>query len=210
MYIKSISLRNYRCYENIQIKFDKEYTVLVGVNGAGKSTILDALATALGSYIAGFDGIASNGIMHDDAHRKMYELGSRVEAEEQYPVELGTVGDIDGKEIQWRRSLHGKNGRTHISEAKPIMEYADKLQNKVREGDKNTILPLIAYYGTGRLYMQKKQKRNVSLNTKFSRTTGYTDCLDSASNDKQMIRWFEQMTAIQIQEQKTNPDCAST
>lgn len=81
MYIKSLSLKNYRCYEQIDVEFNSEYTVLVGVNGAGKSTILDALATALGSYIAGFDGIASNGITRDDAHRKMYELGSRVDSE---------------------------------------------------------------------------------------------------------------------------------
>ncbi|MGB8452667.1 MAG: AAA family ATPase [Anaerocolumna sp.] len=87
-----------------------------------------------------------------------------------------------------------------------VMEYGEKLQNCVREGDKKTILPLIAYYGTGRLYMQKKQKRNVSVNPTFSRTTGYIDCLDSASNDKQMMRWFELMTSIQIQEGKIIPE----
>ncbi len=39
------------------------------------------------------------------------------------------------------------------------MEYGSTLQKSVREGNKNTILPLIAYYGTGRLYMQKKLKK---------------------------------------------------
>ncbi|MGB8452666.1 MAG: ATP-binding protein [Anaerocolumna sp.] len=91
---------------------------MVGVNGAGKSTILDAISTALGSYIVGFDGIASNRISHDDAHRKMYELGSRIEAEEQYPVEITAFADLDGRKVEWKRSLHAKNGRTHISEAK--------------------------------------------------------------------------------------------
>lgn len=200
MHIKSLALKNYRCYEELQVDFNREYTILVGVNGAGKSTILDAVSTALGSFIAGFDGIASNGITREDAHRKMYELGSRIDAEEQYPVEISAVCDFGEKEISWTRSLHSQDGRTHISKAKAIMECGSSLQKSVRSGDKNIILPLIAYYGTGRLYMQKKQKKNASENTRFSRTTGYIDCLDSASNDKQMLQWFKQMTEIQLQE----------
>lgn len=200
VHIDVLSLKNYRCYEDISMEFNPEYTVLVGINGAGKSTILDALATALGSYIAGFDGIASNGITRDDAHRKMYELGSRVDAEAQYPVEIIATGRVNETEIQWKRSLHSHDGRTHIRDAKAIMDYGSMLQGKVREGDAKAVLPLIAYYGTGRLYMQKKQKRNATEDTRFTRTVGYVDCLDSASNDKMMMRWFEQMTAIQIQE----------
>ncbi len=206
MHIQSLTLKNYRCYENIEINFNPEYTVLVGVNGSGKSAVLDAAATALGSYLAGFDGIPSNGIWQDDAHRKMFELGSRVEAEAQYPVEIGAVCSVGDKELAWKRSLHAKTGRTHISEAKSIMDYGRELQIKVRQGDKSAILPVIAYYGTGRLYMQKRQKRNASAETTFTRTSGYLDCLDSASNDKQMMKWFEQMTAIQIQEGKRIPE----
>ena len=207
MYIKSLALKNYRCYEGLNVDFDKDYTILVGVNGAGKSTVLDAVSTALGSFIAGFDGIASNGITREDAHRKMFEMGSRVDAEEQYPVEITAVCGVEGKEdITWTRSLHSHEGRTHISQAKTIMEYGSELQQKVREGDKETILPLIAYYGTGRLYMQKKQKKNASANTRFSRTTGYVDCLDSASNDKQMMQWFKSMTEIQLQEGHPVPE----
>ncbi len=206
MYLKSLRLKNYRGYEQLSVRFNREYSVLVGVNGAGKSSILDAAATALGSYIAGFDGISSSGITKEDAHRKMYELGSRIEAEEQYPVEIEAVCDVEGKELNWSRSLHGKEGRTHVREAKNIMEYANELQKKVREGSKATVLPVIAYYGTGRLYMQKKQKRNSSEDIRFTRTSGYTDCLDLASNDKLMMRWFEQMTSIQIQEGKVVPE----
>jgi len=207
MYIKSLALKNYRCYEELNVEFNKDYTILVGVNGAGKTTILDAVSTALGSFITGFDGIASNGIAREDAHRKMYEMGSRIDAEEQYPVEIKATCGMEGKEdISWERSLHSHEGRTHISQAKKIMEYGSELQQKIREGDKETILPLIAYYGTRRLYMQKKQKKNASENTKFSRTTGYVDCLDSASNDKQMLQWFKLMTEIQLQEGHPIPE----
>lgn len=167
MHINSLTLKNYRCYEHLNVEFNPEYCVLAGVNGAGKSTILDGVATALGSFLAGFDGVASNAISPDDAHRKMYELGSRIDAGAQYPVEISASGRAEGEEIKWTRSLHGKNGRTYISGARQIMDYGSRLQEKVRQGDKDIILPLVAYYGTGRSYMSGKVKRTVSPDVRF-------------------------------------------
>jgi len=47
MIIKSLHLENYRCFENFDIGFDDRLTVLVGVNGAGKTATLDALSVFL-------------------------------------------------------------------------------------------------------------------------------------------------------------------
>lgn len=47
MKIKSLHLENYRCFENFDIDFDEHLTVLVGVNGAGKTAVLDALSIFL-------------------------------------------------------------------------------------------------------------------------------------------------------------------
>jgi predicted ATP-binding protein involved in virulence len=49
MIIKSITLENYRCFQNININFDERLTVLVGENASGKSAILDALSMYLNS-----------------------------------------------------------------------------------------------------------------------------------------------------------------
>ena len=206
MFLNKISLKNFRCFEEIEIDLNKEYTVLVGVNGAGKSSVLDGISLALGSYIAGFDGISSNGIGQDDARLQMFELGSRMDGEAQYPVEIYADCNINEKKIEWTRSLQRPNGKTLITGAKKIMDYARKIQEEIRKGNKDIILPIIAYYGTGRLYMQKKQKKNQNQNTKFTRTSGYIDCLDSASNDKLMMRWFEHMTMIEIQEGEKIPE----
>jgi predicted ATP-binding protein involved in virulence len=40
-------LENYRCFENFAINFDEHLTVLVGVNGSGKTAVLDALSILL-------------------------------------------------------------------------------------------------------------------------------------------------------------------
>ena len=43
MRIHSLHLENYRSFEAFDIEFDDRLTVLVGVNGAGKTAVLDAL-----------------------------------------------------------------------------------------------------------------------------------------------------------------------
>lgn len=206
MYIKSIELKNFRCYEKLKADFNREYTVLVGINGAGKSSLLDAVITALGSYLAGFDGIPSNGIQQDDVRLTTQELGSRIDTEPQYPTEISCTGDFEGREIAWKRSLRSKNGRTIIVDARPVMDYGKYLQKFVSAGDKNVILPVIACYGTGRLYFQKQLRSKNTIGDKTRRTNGYLDCLNPAANDRMLMKWFEQMTAIQIQEQKHVPE----
>ncbi|MDO4777883.1 MAG: AAA family ATPase [Cardiobacteriaceae bacterium] len=46
MKLKSLGLANYRGFERLDIDFDERLTVIAGINGTGKSSILQALATA--------------------------------------------------------------------------------------------------------------------------------------------------------------------
>ena len=57
MKMTSLTIKNFRCFENIKIDFDKKLTVLVGKNGSGKTSVLDVIAV-LFSYISGFNSMA--------------------------------------------------------------------------------------------------------------------------------------------------------
>lgn len=46
--LKELELANFHQFEHYAIDFDEHVTVLVGDNGSGKSTILDAASVALG------------------------------------------------------------------------------------------------------------------------------------------------------------------
>ena len=62
MYLKNIKLHNFRCYEKLEIDFHKKLTVIVGKNGSGKTSILEATAIALGTWFAGFNNITGKSI----------------------------------------------------------------------------------------------------------------------------------------------------
>lgn len=210
MRIGRLKVKNFRCFEKLEMQLHPKCNVLVGINGAGKSTVLDALAVALGGYLSGFDGIKSNSILPEDAHYKMFSIGSRIEPQEQFPVEIyieGTVmetrvetADTFECVISWQRELNGKDRRTTYGNVKLIADYAKTLQNRVRSGDVTCILPLVAYYGTGRLWLQKRNRTKYKKGEKLNRQMGYIDCIAAESNEKQMLQWFEEMTYIQLQE----------
>ncbi|MHB8125760.1 MAG: AAA family ATPase [Desulfitobacteriaceae bacterium] len=206
MNINNICLLNFRCFENTQIKFNNELTIIVGSNGAGKSSVLDAVAIAMGSFIAGIDGIQSNSISKDDVRFVSYELGSVIDRQPQFPVNIQCEANINEEVLTWVRALNSETGKTTIVDAKQIMKYADGLQQNVRKGDRNTILPLVSYYGTGRLFAQKKKKRSSTSLQSATRFTGYIDCLDIMSNEKLMLEWFKKMTLIELQEKRDLPE----
>lgn len=53
IYIKSLHIENYKCYENVDVEFNNSTNIIVGNNEAGKSTILEALNLCLSGLING-------------------------------------------------------------------------------------------------------------------------------------------------------------
>ena len=87
--------------------------------------------------------------------------------------------------------LHFKIEST--KDAKELIDYGKRLQKAVRTPATDTKLPLLAYYGTARLWQQKKQTEKKLSRT--SRTIGYTDCLDPGSSYKSFVAWFRYWSA---------------
>ncbi len=202
MKIKKLHLENFRCFKDETIKLSENLTVLVGNNGSGKTTILDAVSIALGGLLSGFDGVKSREIITDEVRLEHYTRGSVIDSQPQYPLRITCEALIENKSFTWTRALNKEGGRTTRNEAQVVIKYAEKVQKEVRQGNDKIILPVISYYGTGRLWVQKKQKTEEALARLQSRFLGYTDCLDPASNEKLMTKWFEKMTLIHFQEGK--------
>ena len=86
MRISSVTLKNFRCFKNLSIDFDEKLTVLVALNGQGKTSVLDAIRIALWPYISAFDVVVgtmpNSGIEVDDVrlvrNNKQYKYGASV------------------------------------------------------------------------------------------------------------------------------------
>lgn len=205
MFLKSMVLHNFRCFSSLYVCFHNRLTVIVGSNGAGKSTVLEAATIAAGTLTAAMDGLTNYGIKKSDAHYKYFDLGSNIDVQPQFPVEIIATGNVDGEEISWTRSLNSANGRGGLASAKELTQIAQEYQNRMRSGDKDLKLPIISYYGTGRLWAQHRDKKNDTFE-KNNRSNGYIDSLDGAANDKLMMKWFQKMTMQEIQRKQEIPE----
>lgn len=198
--IERLQLWDYRCFDSIDIDFHPRLTVIIASNGAGKTSILDAIAVAFGPYVGAFDeGVGAHFGPEDIRLSRVRRTSSSEMEFAPKGVHLMATGYISGSMIAsladdqvsttWRRSLAGPvKAKTTIKDAKELINYGKRQQEAVRTKDNDTLLPLLAYYGTGRLWQQKKLTDAKLPRT--SRTIGYADCLDPASSYKSFVAWF--------------------
>ena len=195
MILKSLSLKNFRRFESLEIDFHERLTVIVARNGQGKSTILDATTVALGTFVGAFDLGKAEGIHVSDA--RYARKGEHSENEQQFPVTV-SAGFSD-PDIQIERELTGPKNRTTIKGAAELTNYGKSLMTQVRNL-KDVTLPVIAYYGSGRLWVTHKNMERKSVLSE-SRSMGYEDCLSSASNYTQIQQWMAKATYAVLQQQ---------
>ena len=203
MNISKISLTNYRKFEKIDIEFDNKLSVLIGKNGTGKTSILEALAVAAGTFFFALDGISSIGIRAVDVYNKYFSIGEDIDVQKQFPVEIIANGSIEGQKIEWKRSLNSIAGKTTSVDAKKMTSISKSYQERLMMGDTSLKLPLVAYYGTGRLWDEHREKWG-GIYRQNTRVNGYIDCLDGRANVRLLLDWFKRMTIKANQNGKPN------
>lgn len=203
MYLKEIHLENFKCFEKATVNFNKELSVIIGVNGSGKTSILDSIAIAVSTIFAQMNGPKALGINKTQAHLKSYSIGSINDVQPQYPVSISATAVIDGTEVAWKRSLNTAKGQTTVKDSKDVISIFSDYQKRMQNGDTKLLLPILAYYGTGRLWDYHREKQTDVFETS-TRTNGYIDSVDGTANIKLMMNWFLKMTIQKYQNQENN------
>jgi predicted ATP-binding protein involved in virulence len=201
MRIDTIELKNFRGFKTFRQKLGPGINVLVGENGTGKTAFLDALAVGAGSFFLGVDGVSTRVIERDDVRLEVRAAGDTIETVPQYPTELTFEGVIFGQEHQWTRTLTGQGRKTTHAGASAMSTAVMARMQKIQNGDIET-LPLIAYHGTGRLWIQRRTWSATRSKRARSRLSGYASCLEAASDEKSFLDWLKAMEWIEYQEGK--------
>ncbi|MBF0332259.1 MAG: AAA family ATPase [Alphaproteobacteria bacterium] len=213
MQIERLTMTNFKGFIECSLNFDAEFNLLVGENGAGKTSVLDALSVAAGSWLLGLRGYDTRHIRPSDVRLAARRYDGEIRFEEQFPVEVRAAGCVAGRRIEWARRLNIPGGRTTFGDAAEIKSAASKADAAVREGH-TTTLPLISYYGTGRLWMEPKDvKRESSVKSpdrlesqrKLSRLEGYRNSVDPRLSVRDIVEWIARQSWASYQQGRDTP-----
>jgi len=117
MRIKRLGLANFKRFESLWVDLHPQFTVLLGDNGAGKTSILDALAVALSIWlIRAPDSTLSNSgrsIRPSEILLRGEPMGDRTVFREEGPAVVSVIGDVGDKlDLTWTRTLRSGSSRT--------------------------------------------------------------------------------------------------
>lgn len=184
MYIEKLHLKNFRCYESLDMDFEKKLTVIVGENGKGKTAIFDSLAIALAPYLAAFD-IEGTKIRSKDVRRvPVYkEDGLHIaKMESRYPVSISLEAETaDGEQLYAAEALDASGA---VESRENLAAYGSRLRQ-----DDETVLPVLAYYGTSRIWADSNLLREKDKSLQ-ERRVGYEYCLEPSSSYNTFGKWF--------------------
>lgn len=194
MKIKTLRLQNFRQYVDSTFCFHPRFTVMIGDNASGKTSILDALSVMLGTYhLRSQIGSSRTGIRKEEVRLAIHDKFDQVSIEEQLPSLLSVKGSLHGNPMSWTRTF-GDRGK----DAKEMINAGARDIASARKGEDVT-LPLFQYYGTGRLW---DSHRKTTIGKPDSRLAGYRNCFDPKSDHSLFQKWFKQLELAAIQKQK--------
>jgi predicted ATP-binding protein involved in virulence len=195
--IKKITLKNFKGFEYREIPFSDRFNLLLGDNGSGKTAVLDALALILNSIFIGFDETEKRSPIKDEDVRQVFNYyDDEIRMEPNYPVLIEAQGEVMEYPVHWNKRRSGSQSQTDDADW-DLTAITAGFNPHVRQGNPVT-LPVIAYYGTGRLWLRLENEK-VEPIPPVSRLHAYKDCLDPRSDEKELVRWMKEQELTKIQ-----------
>ena len=210
MKVKHLHLQNYGRFEDLKIDFaptaekSGNVTVIVGNNGAGKSQILQALATGLSWFVNGLkDYSKETKVRANKEHGFLqsnegeYIEQSQIKNNKDYSeLELSFYDESIGMEIL---NINSTRKEILIPASYGIQRTGFneliKVYSKIFQKSKDISLPIVAYYPVNRGVISTPMDINEDSTT--NQLTAYEDALKSSASFESFFSWFREREDIE-------------
>lgn len=256
MRLETLRLKNFRGYEDRKFLLHPEFNLIVGENGAGKTSFLEAAAVAIGSWLLGFQGHDSRSIRKQDVRVVREMVEKRYRELPQYPISVEATGCLQlakmarneettqieyapaadpakpnprERTVSWIRTLNSEGGRTTMTGASELKKLAETMAQAVLRQEPR-ILPLIRYFGAGRLWETVRDSDKKALSKHKGKQPaelaqdaddldramfdhdrlsgpfyGYRMSVDKRCNPGDLIRWMALERTIEMDDEENSP-----
>ncbi|HJC38449.1 MAG TPA: ATP-binding protein [Candidatus Mediterraneibacter faecigallinarum] len=153
MYIEKVEIRNFKAIENMTIEFHQGTNLLIGDNGAGKTSILEALTVALNGIMTGVSGVPVRNIRQEDIRFSLNLLGGASTGIQYHnPTEVTCHLKYGDERYRWTRSRQDETARLNTKmDDKKISRYFTQIAN-----DPNSVLPLLSFESEARVWQNRR------------------------------------------------------
>jgi len=198
--IKKLKVTNFRLFDKLNITFNKDINVIIADNGAGKTTILDAIAIGFGAMLTKFPNVSGITFKKSDLR-----INSKNKLEPFMRIEIEST-----ENVLWDRT-YKRDSTEKTSELIPKGRGLKKLNNFVdtiidnENEDIPYAMPLIIYYGTNRAVFDSPVKKG-NFKKSFNRFEALNGVLNSNANFQRFFQWFDTMENLERRKQQEKKD----
>ena len=211
MRLKTVTLKNFRCFESLTLDLHPQLTVIVGNNGAGKTALLDGIATALTPVLTHLSSanqrLRQSGRGFKDADFRIESYSGRGGKTLWAKADFAQVMVETYDELRWDYwKPSGITKGVEPPEKWGETQLKDRL-SAIYASYKTThplLFPIFAYYGVGDIKVPERL-RDAKLNYEHP-TAALYDCLDPGSDFREMLEWFDLEESSELRENKGQVD----
>ena len=194
--IKRLQLKNYRCFESLDLDLEDDLTILFAENGGGKTAVLSALVMGLAVFQRGAPRTLKPSAESDPRQLTLDDKGRREPAGPCTITWTAASGEQSG--VEWSTTVNPASGRTS-KDHRSILEAMEKIHVP---GDR---WPLFAWYGVDRLSRGKASTKPAPIRP--DRWEAYAGSLNAAQDDSALLTWLlEEILADTVRRQEDEPE----
>ena len=185
MKIDFLELTHFRNIQKQKITFqDKNFVVLIGDNGSGKTSILEAITKA---FVPALRVVNSEAVKECDLTNSDIQCGAAGTS-----VTIGIT--LDGGQYVWtnRRRFSAQTPYENAMEQRNDLK---ELKGKYTECVEKRRLPLVLYYGTDRIIRKVPQRGHIK---DFKVTDALRNCFDNENYFRDFYDWFKTEEDIEL------------
>ncbi len=182
MHVQKLKLERYRGAQCLSLELHEKLNVFVGMNGVGKSSILDATAILLSWLVNRIKYVGASGRPIMEADIKNGDSSANLE------ITLNEDGSYFGWSIAKVRK--GRSKKDVVSILVSVSDAAKKMQSEISKSQGQVNLPLLVYYPVNRavldIPLRIRDKHSLDL------LSAYDEALTSGANFRTFFEWFRE------------------